>query len=145
MEFKIGDRVKYIEDKEPYADPDVLPTYGTVKCIRKAEFKYGVEWDEDINGHSCNDNTLDGHGWFCRASQLELVVDTHYQTDIQPIEVMQANMTHEELIGFLKGNIIKYVCRCGRKDAPSKEAAKINQYSKWLVEALEGRKIDPKI
>ena len=70
--------------------------------------------------------------------------DSHYQTAHQPIEVMQANMTKEELIGFLKGNIIKYACRCGRKDDPLKEADKIKRYAGWLVDVLQGKTIDPR-
>lgn len=65
----------------------------------------------------------------------------HYQTKVQPIETMQANMTHEELIGFLKGNIIKYACRCGRKDDVSKETAKIKQYAEWLDIVANGGEI----
>lgn len=68
----------------------------------------------------------------------------HYETTHQPIEVMQANMTHEELVGFLKGNIIKYACRCGRKDDPKQEADKIYRYAGWLVDVLEGKTIDPR-
>ena len=49
----------------------------------------------------------------------EEAYDKHYAgTAHQPIEVMQANMTHNEFVGFLKGNIIKYVCRLGKKDEP---------------------------
>lgn len=70
--------------------------------------------------------------------------DSHYQTEHQPIEVMQANMTKEELIGFLKGNIIKYACRCGRKDDALKEADKIKRYAAWLVDVLQGKTIDPR-
>lgn len=71
-------------------------------------------------------------------------LNAHYISDHQPIEVMQSNMTHEELIGFLKGNIIKYACRCGKKDAPEKEAAKIKQYADWLCIVLSGGTIDPR-
>ena len=70
--------------------------------------------------------------------------DTHYAGIIQPIEFMQAQMTQEELVGFLKGNIIKYVARCGKKDDPMKEAAKIKRYAEWLEKALRGEKIDPR-
>ena len=69
---------------------------------------------------------------------------SHYQTEIQPIEVMQANMTPEEFIGYLKGNIIKYTCRMGKKDSPEKEAAKIARYAEWLAKATKGEKIDPR-
>lgn len=75
---------------------------------------------------------------------LKTEVNTHYITDHQPIEVMQANMTHDELIGFLKGNIIKYACRCGRKDEPLKEAEKIKQYAEWLCVVLSDGTIDPR-
>lgn len=70
--------------------------------------------------------------------------DAHYQTEVQPIEVMQANLTKEELVGFLKGNIIKYVCRCGRKDETLREAEKIKRYAEWLIVVLKGERIDPR-
>lgn len=72
------------------------------------------------------------------------VKNKHYISDHQPIETMQSNMTHEELIGFLKGNIIKYACRCGKKDEPLKEAEKIKQYAEWLCIVLSGGTIDPR-
>ena len=68
----------------------------------------------------------------------------HYISDHQPIETMQSNMTHDEMIGFLKGNIIKYACRCGKKDEPLKEAEKIKQYAEWLCIVLSGGTINPR-
>lgn len=73
-----------------------------------------------------------------------VVKNKHYVSDHQPIETMQANMTNEEFIGFLKGNIIKYACRCGKKDEPLKEAEKIKQYAEWLCVVLSGGTIDPR-
>lgn len=58
---------------------------------------------------------------------------------------MQANMTPEEFRGFLKGNIIKYACRCGRKDDALKEAEKIKRYAEWLVLSLQEYEINPRI
>lgn len=78
------------------------------------------------------------------AVKLE-VKNKHYVSDHQPIETMQSNMTHEELIGFLKGNIIKYACRCGKKDEPLKEAEKIKQYADWLCVVFSGDTINPRI
>lgn len=61
--------------------------------------------------------------------------DEHYASSaIQPIQYMVANFTHEEMVGFLKGNIIKYISRMGKKDDPTKETAKIKRYSEWLKE-----------
>lgn len=70
--------------------------------------------------------------------------DQHYICAHQPIETMQANMSRDEFIGFLKGNIIKYVCRLGKKDDAKKEAAKIRRYSEWLEQAVNGKTIDPR-
>lgn len=77
---------------------------------------------------------------------LEEPTQNHYDTLHQPIETMQANMTAEAFRGYLRGNIIKYTCRMGRKDgeAELKEAKKILDYAKWLVESLEGKTIDPR-
>lgn len=73
--------------------------------------------------------------------------DAHYAAggSCQPIEAMQANMTRDEFIGFLKGNIIKYTCRMGKKDSGTKEAAKIARYSEWLLKVAKGEKIDPRV
>ena len=75
---------------------------------------------------------------------MVVLKNKHYISDHQPIETMQSNMTHEELIGFLKGNIIKYACRCGKKDEPLKEAEKIKQYAEWLCIVLSGGTINPR-
>lgn len=75
---------------------------------------------------------------------MVVLKNKHYISDHQPIETMQSNMTHEEMIGFLKGNIIKYACRCGKKDEPLKEAEKIKQYAEWLCIVLSGDTINPR-
>lgn len=75
---------------------------------------------------------------------MVVVKNKHYVSEHQPIETMQSNMTHDEMIGFLKGNIIKYACRCGKKDEPLKEAEKIKQYAEWLCVVLSGGTIDPR-
>lgn len=78
--------------------------------------------------------------------QAQSIENHHYDTLHQPIETMQANMTPEAFRGYLRGNIIKYVCRMGRKDGNTeiKEAKKIQEYAKWLVESLEDKIINPR-
>ena len=64
---------------------------------------------------------------------------THYLAcPIQPIDLIQYILTKEELIGFLKGNIIKYSLRAGHKGDPEKDKAKALQYKKWLDTVLVG-------
>jgi hypothetical protein len=56
----------------------------------------------------------------------------HYKTmDMQPWEVMEAVLTPEEFIGFLKGNVIKYSMRAGRKDGTD-DAGKARHYAHKL-------------
>lgn len=71
--------------------------------------------------------------------------DDHYQGDVEPIELMQAQMTREAFMGFLRGNIIKYASRFGKKDNEStiKEAAKIRVYAEWLEVAAIGDVVNP--
>jgi len=58
---------------------------------------------------------------------------THYKDmPVQPWDVMQSVMSHTEFVGFLKGNIIKYAMRQGRKD--SDDAGKLRHYQQKLRE-----------
>ncbi len=61
---------------------------------------------------------------------------THYKDmPVQPWTVMEAVMTPEEFVGFLKGNIIKYSMRQGRKEG-SDDANKALHYLQKLNEVL---------
>jgi len=49
--------------------------------------------------------------------------------------VMEAVLTKEEFVGYLKGNIIKYAMRQGKKDG-SDDAGKARHYKQKLNEVL---------
>ena len=55
--------------------------------------------------------------------------------DIEPWDIMQADFTREEFIGFLKGNIIKYCLR--KKGSDLQDFEKIEHYAKKLQEVLK--------
>ena len=58
---------------------------------------------------------------------------THYKDmPMQPWELMAVVLTEEEFIGYLKGNIIKYSLRNGKKD--SDDAGKLWHYKQKLDE-----------
>lgn len=63
--------------------------------------------------------------------------DSNYSVmaGLEPIEVMQAALTPEEFVGFLKGNVIKYSMRARHKQGKSakKDIAKAKRYAEWLV------------
>jgi len=62
------------------------------------------------------------------------VSGTHYkQMGIEPWAVMESVLTHEEFIGYLKGNIIKYAMRQGRKQ-DSDDTGKAKHYKQKLKE-----------
>jgi hypothetical protein len=65
------------------------------------------------------------------------VSGTHYKDmPIQPWAIMEAVMTYDEFVGFLKGNIIKYSLRAGRKDG-SDDAGKAKHYLQKLREVTQ--------
>tara|TARA_R110000796_G_scaffold13608_12_gene43928 strand:- start:528 stop:788 length:261 start_codon:yes stop_codon:yes gene_type:complete len=60
---------------------------------------------------------------------------SHYKDmAIQPWAVMEVVLTHAEFVGFLKGNIIKYSLRQGKKDSP--DADKARHYMQKLKETI---------
>ena len=66
------------------------------------------------------------------------VSGSHYKDmPIQPWTVMEAVLTPEEFKGFLRGNIIKYSMRAGRKEG-SDDAGKALHYIQKLKEVSGG-------
>lgn len=57
------------------------------------------------------------------------------QLGIEPWDIMQADFTREEFIGFLKGNIIKYCLR--KKGSDLQDFEKIEHYARKLQEVLK--------
>jgi hypothetical protein len=80
---------------------------------------------------------MDKHFNGTRADDLQVSGNHYKDMAIQPWSVMQAVMTHEEFVGFLKGNIIKYSLRAGRKDG-SDDAGKARHYMLKLKEVQDG-------
>lgn len=54
---------------------------------------------------------------------------------IEPWDIMQADFTREEFIGFLKGNILKYCLR--KKGSDLQDFEKIEHYARKLQEVLK--------
>lgn len=87
--------------------------------------------------------TLDSKGNYHTAHY-----DEHYASmvGLEPIELMQIVLSYDEFIGFLKGNIIKYTLRAGKKqgEAAEKDAAKAKRYAEWLMKLGYKMPINPK-
>ncbi len=66
----------------------------------------------------------------------------HYnQGNIECIDAIQAALTEEQFIGFLRGNVIKYHWRLGNKDIPLQEVEKGLWYANKLKEVLQNGKV----
>jgi len=64
---------------------------------------------------------------------------THYKDmPVQPWELMEVMLTHEEFIGYLKGACIKYSMRAGKKEG-SDDNGKLQHYMVKLREVQAGR------
>ena len=61
--------------------------------------------------------------------------DHYKQGDIECIEAIKASMTHEEFIGYLKGNAMKYLWRYRNKNGVE-DLKKMNWYSDRLIKEL---------
>lgn len=59
---------------------------------------------------------------------------SHYEIypGVEAIDVIKKMLTPEEYNGFLKGNILKYQLRLGKKDNIEKELEKIKDYTEGL-------------
>jgi hypothetical protein len=73
----------------------------------QADLKDALEERMDIIGQNGND------GWHYDTMKRDDNFETpeHYDSEIQPWDFMESNMTEQAFEGFLKGNIIKYISR----------------------------------
>lgn len=67
-----------------------------------------------------------------KADDMQVGGDHYKEMGVPPWDVMEAVLSRKEFIGFLKGNMIKYAMRQGKKD--SDDAGKCLHYKKKLEE-----------
>ena len=80
---------------------------------------------------------MDKHFNGTRADDLQVSGNHYKEMAVQPWELMEAVLTHAEFVGFLKGNVIKYAMRAGRKDG-SDDLGKARHYMLKLAEVQDG-------
>ena len=73
-----------------------------------------------------------------RADDMQVSGNHYKEMPVQPWAVMEAVLTREEFVGFLKGNVIKYSMRAGRKSG-SDDASKALHYMMKLRETQGGK------
>lgn len=80
---------------------------------------------------------MDKHFNGTRADDLQVSGNHYKDMAVQPWELMESVLTHEEFVGYLKGNVIKYAMRAGRKEG-SDDAGKAKHYMQKLREVGYG-------
>lgn len=70
------------------------------------------------------------------ADDLQVSGNHYKEMPIQPWHVMEAVLSPEEFRGFLRGNVIKYALRAGRKEGTD-DAGKARHYMLKLKEFNE--------
>jgi hypothetical protein len=73
-----------------------------------------------------------------KADDIQIGGNHYKDMGVPPWDVMEAVLTEEEFIGFLKGNIIKYAMRQGRKLGAGDDAEKAKHYLAKLKEIDNG-------
>lgn len=56
---------------------------------------------------------------------------------IETIDYIKAKMSKEEFIGYLRGNLIKYISRAGHKGKAGIDLSKAEWYLKKLIEEVD--------
>lgn len=61
----------------------------------------------------------------------------HYQGDgMECIDAIQAQLTHDEFLGYLRGNVAKYIWRW-REKGGVESLRKANVYLSWLIDEAQ--------
>jgi hypothetical protein len=92
-----------------------------------------TEAEEQELQHMMNTSQLNAGTNGTTADDIQVSGNHYKDMAIQPWHIMEAVLTHDEFVGFLKGNIIKYSLRAGRKDG-SDDAGKAKHYMQKLKE-----------
>ena len=135
--FKVGDTIQYHDGTEKRRGVIQVRTFDP----ESMDWKYRVALDDSDSDMPL---TLVLSGGALTQARMSAHYDAHYQGDVQPIELMQSAMSAEAFMGFLRGNIIKYACRLGKKDDVAKETTKILRYAEWLDKVAKGEKVNPR-
>jgi hypothetical protein len=55
---------------------------------------------------------------YCKGNDsiTNVIIDYYDVGGIETIEIIKSKLTEQQFIGFLRGNVIKYMCRAGYKN-----------------------------
>lgn len=120
-------------DLSPQAEHDGLWPYnaGADYIDKVYDLPKDGLYTDDYDPNQRDNEPCRGHDMVSNPSHYELG-----NTGVEAIDVIEAALTREEYIGYLRGNILKYQLRSNKKNG-SEDLRKADIYSGWLVEVLE--------
>ena len=134
MKYNKGDKFKGLTC---FGDCEIIEVMETSK------FPYCIKLKDSGNEWVMNDKELE-KDWILieetkQVEKMDIENNKHHElwNGVQSIDIMEAYLTKQEYIGFLKGTILKYQLRLGKKDNNEKEIAKIADYRRELDHKLK--------
>lgn len=99
MPFQVGDRVRCIYECPDDNEEIHIGDTGTVCKVEIGILSVGVNWDHRmITGHHCNGYCPEGHGWFVRVSDVELISEASTDADTPAIDIDAMNALFREVV-----------------------------------------------
>ena len=142
--YKVGDKFKRKEKHFAYVKSDLYE----IAMIRESDKKF-IIFDDNYEARAYDKRLIEENFIFVK-EDIKIVIDDkslnngektlknpnskYYELweNFEAIDVIKLALTDEEYKGFLKGNILKYQLRLGKKDDVSKEIEKIKDYQREL-------------
>ena len=137
--YKIGDKLKCSFDISGTCKFTANEIY-EIATQRQQDKKYLI-FDDNNEATYFDEDEL---GYFekidNKSNKVKNPNSKHYELwhDLEAIDVIKTLLNEDEYVGFLKGNILKYQLRLGKKDNVEKEMEKIKDYQNELNMILTG-------
>ena len=152
----LGKKVRFIRDnnEEEFIgfigldEKDIAifcPTLTMVFCCSEENIiEYRIELIEEDNKEENKKHFPDDEDWILEEQNSKpmgladnINHPSHYQGKIECIDYLQDKLTAEEFNGFLKGNVLKYLSRAGKKDDELEDYKKAQWYMNKLIEIIK--------
>ena len=103
MKFKVGDRVKCVNNGPFNTRRAVIGKIGTVRVIANGILNHGIEFDEDIDGHDLGHSDFKyGHCWWCGEDMLEPVEEGSVLEPVEEGSVLESEPETNKLVPIKK-------------------------------------------
>jgi hypothetical protein len=136
LKYKVGDRFKEINNELnlEFEITEVDPI--SVFSYHVGFYKRG---QVDLTTEQYKEVFIDKYYTKIEENKMNIEENKHHLLwkGTQSLDVMKLSLTKEEYIGFLKGQILKYQLRLGKKDDVAKELKKIQDYTNELNKMLD--------